>query len=311
VRAATVAPRRSCGACSLEHRAITRAGTHFAACSVDRVRLRGCTGVRSPRPLRQSARASASPPARGLRGATRGSLPAAFAASSVPRRGSRLAADVAPGSARHRLRLRTRGCRGATPPAASSGIRRFQQPAPRLACAAACSLGRAANRRSAPALQAPLTGARISCRERSKLSRQRHQRGSPAHRFRWSRCASSSKRTASALHASPSPRRARSPSARALPLRAASAAPPPAPPAAEAALRGPALPPSRRGAHVRPELRPAAAHRPRAAAPAAHRLRGPPAPAARLPTATARPSACTLTGFQDPRFWPHVSPPAR
>ncbi len=138
VRAATVAPRRSCIACSLEHRGITRAGTHSATCSVDRVRLRGCTGVRSPRPLRQSARASASPPARGLRGATRGSLPAAFAASSVPRRGSRLAADVAPGSARHRLRLRTRGCRGATrrqlPAAfAASSSRRRGSPAPRPA----------------------------------------------------------------------------------------------------------------------------------------------------------------------------------
>lgn len=138
VRAATGAPRRSCIACWLGYRGVAGAGTHSATCRVARLPLRGCTGVRSPRPLRQSARASASPPARGLRGATRGPLSAAFAASSVPRRGSRLAADVAPGSARHRLRLRTRGCRGATrrqlPAAfAASSSRRRGSPAPRPA----------------------------------------------------------------------------------------------------------------------------------------------------------------------------------
>jgi hypothetical protein len=87
----------------------------------------------------------------------------------------------------------------------------------------------------------------------------------------------------------PSPRRARSPSARAPPLRAPSAAPPPAPPAAEGALRGPALPPTRRSAHVRRTRGPAPAHPPRALSSAAHRLRGPPAPAPRLPPGNASP----------------------
>lgn len=103
----------------------------------------------------------------------------------------------------------------------------------------------------------------------------------------------------------PPRRAARARFARSLPLRAPAAAPPPAPPAAAGPLRGPALPPTRRSAHVRPELRPATARRPRAAAPAAHRLRGPPAPAARLTPrghrpahATAQPSARTVRGFQ-------------
>ena len=81
---------------------------------------------------------------------------------------------------------------------------------------------------------------------------------------------------AAAPHVSPSPRRARSPSAHALPLRASAAAPPPAPPAAADALRGPALPPTRRGI-------PTAARPPRHHARSAVRFRGPPAPAARLP----------------------------
>jgi hypothetical protein len=97
----------------------------------------------------------------------------------------------------------------------------------------------------------------------------------PAHRSRWSRCASPSLANARALHVSPSPRRVRSPSARALPLRASSAAPPPTPPA-EGALRGPAPPPTRRSAHVRLSCAPLR-HPPRAArSSAAHRLRGPP-----------------------------------
>jgi hypothetical protein len=165
-------------------------------------------------------------------------------------------------------------CAGGAPPAPPPRVRRAHLAARSFAapCAAAPT--------QAPA---PLVGARLTppranlagvplsvgltlCRERSKLLRQRHQRhdrrtasvGRGAPRRRW--------HNAQALHVSPSPRRARSPSARALPLRAPSSA---------------RRPPAPHRAAVRPHIGSAA----------------PPAPAARLPAATTRPAASRPARF--------------